>query len=164
MVDRGERDARYIRRLLDHPPLPRDRRRLGIYAVWRCRNGRAAGWALFWPVMVLGVLMGAAKILENMEIGHNVLHAQGLAARSGNPVGPLVGSRLPVRPVEARAQRQAPYLDQCAGDADVAGYGLLRMSRVSAGSRSIWATCCGRCCWRSSSSGASRFRSWSWAA
>ncbi len=32
---------------------------------------------IFWTLLVLGVLgLGVAKILENMEIGHNVLHAQ----------------------------------------------------------------------------------------
>ena len=33
--------------------------------------------ARYWPAWIIGTaLLSAAKILENMEIGHNVLHGQ----------------------------------------------------------------------------------------
>ncbi|MHA3048205.1 fatty acid desaturase family protein [Acinetobacter sp. ANC 4641] len=63
--DLGEQDAQYIRR---------------VYSVVRYSSlaGRAllfAGW--FPPAWVLGTgLLGLSKILENMEVGHNVMHGQ----------------------------------------------------------------------------------------
>ena len=63
--DIGEKDAKYIRR---------------IYSTIRYSSiaGRAllfAGW--FPPAWVLGTgLLGFAKIMENMELGHNVMHGQ----------------------------------------------------------------------------------------
>lgn len=61
----GERDARYIRKLV------RRQRRIEV-------AGRALLMAgLFPPAWVGGVsLLALAKILENMEIGHNVIHGQ----------------------------------------------------------------------------------------
>jgi fatty acid desaturase len=61
----GDRDAAYIRRLIASQ-----------------RSLEAAGRALllgsrYWPAQVGGtVLLTVGKILENMEIGHNVLHGQ----------------------------------------------------------------------------------------
>ena len=63
--DIGEKDAKYIKR---------------VYAAIRYSSilGRAylfAGW--FPPAWVLGTgLLGFAKIMENMELGHNVMHGQ----------------------------------------------------------------------------------------
>ncbi|OUY05617.1 fatty acid desaturase family protein [Acinetobacter populi] len=63
--DLGEKDAKYIRR---------------VYATVRYTSiaGRAclmAGW--FPPTWLLGTtLLGISKILENMEVGHNVMHGQ----------------------------------------------------------------------------------------
>src|SRR3954468_7285346 len=63
--DLGERDAKYIRSIIDL------HRRLGLL-------GRAELLAAsFWPAWILGTAtLSVAKILENMEIGHNVLHGQ----------------------------------------------------------------------------------------
>lgn len=65
MADVGERDERYIRRVL----------KLQQY----CEVlGRALLFAsLFPPAWLLGsVLLGMAKIIENMELGHNIMHGQ----------------------------------------------------------------------------------------
>ena len=61
----GPDDETYIRRLI------RAQRGLDL-------AGRAALWAgVFPPAWITGVgLLGLAKILENMEIGHNVMHGQ----------------------------------------------------------------------------------------
>ncbi|MFG0582415.1 fatty acid desaturase family protein [Pseudomonas sp. zjy_9] len=65
LADLGEADARYIRR---------------VRSVVRlcCWSGRALlmfGW--FPPTWLLGtLLLGLGKILENMELGHNVMHGQ----------------------------------------------------------------------------------------
>ncbi len=71
VADLGERDARYIRR---------------IYAAvrWIEVLGRGVLMAcLFMPegwivptVLVGGLILGIAKILDNMELGHNVIHGQ----------------------------------------------------------------------------------------
>ena len=72
VADLGERDARYIRR---------------IYAAvrWIELLGRGVLMAcLFMPqgwivptVLAGGLILGIAKILDNMELGHNVIHGQG---------------------------------------------------------------------------------------
>ncbi|MBF6248918.1 acyl-CoA desaturase, partial [Nocardia elegans] len=62
---RGESDARYIRNVI------RLQRGLEI-------SGRAILFASpFRPAWLAGTaLLGVAKIIENMEIGHNVMHGQ----------------------------------------------------------------------------------------
>ena len=63
--DLGERDAKYIRSIIAL------QRRLGFM-------GRMELLASsFWPAWIIGAgTLSVAKILENMEIGHNVLHGQ----------------------------------------------------------------------------------------
>ncbi len=63
--DLGERDAKYIRSIIEL------HRRLGLM-------GRTELLAsTLWPAWILGTAtLSVAKILENMEIGHNVLHGQ----------------------------------------------------------------------------------------
>jgi linoleoyl-CoA desaturase len=63
--DLGDRDARYIRGIISL------QRRLALM-------GRAELFASrFWPLWWLGMsTLSVAKILENMEIGHNVMHGQ----------------------------------------------------------------------------------------
>ena len=63
--DLGERDARYIRGMID---LHRKLALAGRFELFASR---------YWPMWLLGTgTLGVAKILENMEIGHNVLHGQ----------------------------------------------------------------------------------------
>ncbi|MES2091118.1 MAG: acyl-CoA desaturase [Pseudomonadota bacterium] len=65
VADLGERDARYIRRV--------------IKAVrWMEMLGRALLMAgLFPPAWILGtLLLGLSKIVENMEVAHNIIHGQ----------------------------------------------------------------------------------------
>jgi len=63
--DLGERDARYIRSIIDF------HRRLGAISRIMLMASR------YTPALVLGTVgLSTAKILENMEIGHNVLHGQ----------------------------------------------------------------------------------------
>jgi linoleoyl-CoA desaturase len=80
MDSRGETDRRYILRLIKiQRSLALAGRLLILVSVALLpRWGHPlAGWPWFFPVIVLGTLMlGLAKILENMEIGHNVMHAQ----------------------------------------------------------------------------------------
>ncbi|MGW4502706.1 fatty acid desaturase family protein [Micromonospora sp. NPDC004336] len=65
IAGRGERDAAYIRRLIS----TQRRLELGSRAVLL--------FSLFPPAWVVGTAgLTVAKILENMEIGHNVLHGQ----------------------------------------------------------------------------------------
>ncbi|MFR9779700.1 fatty acid desaturase family protein [Micromonospora sp. MS34] len=65
LADRGERDARYIRKVI------KTQRTLEI-------SSRAVLlFSLFPPAWLLGTAgLAVAKILDNMEIGHNVLHGQ----------------------------------------------------------------------------------------
>ena len=64
-ADLGDRDAAYIRGIIAL------HRRLGLIARMELLG------ASFKPAWVLGTLtLSVAKILENMEIGHNVLHGQ----------------------------------------------------------------------------------------
>ncbi len=69
VADLGDKDARHIRGMI------RIQRRLAL-------TGRALLWFGFMPPVAivtwpLGALaLGIAKILENMEIGHNVMHGQ----------------------------------------------------------------------------------------
>ena len=79
-ADLGERDARYIRRLITIQRAMALGGRIVIFASLAClpRWGHAlATWPLFLGAIGLGTLtLGLAKILENMEIAHNVLHGQ----------------------------------------------------------------------------------------
>src|SRR4051794_32651263 len=65
LADRGERDADYIRKVI------RAQRGLEV-------AGRGLLWAgVFPPAWVAGTAaLSLSKILDNMEIGHNVMHGQ----------------------------------------------------------------------------------------
>src|SRR3954464_5556220 len=63
--DLGERDAKYIRSMIEM-----HRRLVGMGRIELIPSR-------FWPFWLLGTAsLSAAKILENMEIGHNVMHGQ----------------------------------------------------------------------------------------
>ena len=63
--DLGQADADYIRRVIRVQQIAEVLGRIGIF------------FPFFLPVFIAGiVLLSVAKILENMEIGHNVMHGQ----------------------------------------------------------------------------------------
>ncbi|NDL59469.1 acyl-CoA desaturase [Phytoactinopolyspora mesophila] len=63
--DLGQADANYIRRVIKVQRSFEVLGRIGLF------------FPFFWPVFVLGLaLLALSKIIENMEIGHNVLHGQ----------------------------------------------------------------------------------------
>jgi linoleoyl-CoA desaturase len=77
---RGDRDRRYILKVIKTQRSLAIAGRAGILAsmlllpAWG--HWFASGWA-FWALIAAGTFsLGLAKILENMEIAHNVLHAQ----------------------------------------------------------------------------------------
>jgi len=75
MASRGERDRAYILRLIRVQRALALGGRLVMFASLPLLA--LAGWGAALAVLGLGTLaLGLAKILENMEIAHNVLHAQ----------------------------------------------------------------------------------------
>jgi fatty acid desaturase len=63
--DLGQKDADYIRRVIRVQKASEVLGRIGIFMPF------------FWPAFVAGILfLALAKILDNMEIGHNVMHGQ----------------------------------------------------------------------------------------
>lgn len=80
MASRGDRDRAYILNLIRTQRSMAFTGRIIMYAglfflpVW---PHALAGWAATLMIMAAGsIMLGIAKILENMEIAHNVLHAQ----------------------------------------------------------------------------------------
>ena len=78
--DRGERDRRYILRVIRVQRTLALASRVVMFASLALHPWLGFAWAS-WPaflaVLLLGTVgLGLAKILENMEIGHNILHAQ----------------------------------------------------------------------------------------
>ena len=134
MDSRGERDARYIYRLIKVQRSMALAARLVIYASLALlpQWGHAlAGWQFFWPVIALGTLMlGCAKILENMEIGHNISHAQwdwlrDPAIQSGSWEWDHVCPSDQWK--HSHNVKHHTWTNVFGKDADVGGYGLLRL-------------------------------------
>ena len=104
LANRGEADAAYIHRVIALQRRLEAAGRLALFA------------GVLPPFWVAGTAMLAtAKILENMEIGHNVMHGQwDWMQRPGHQLDLLgLGQRLPhPRPVEALAQLRPPHLHQ----------------------------------------------------
>ena len=104
MADLGEEDAEYIRKMIKIQ-----------------RGLEVGGRALLFlpPTWLFGTgMLGIAKIMDNMEIGHNIMHGQYDWMRDPTISGPRlrVGHRLPGRPVAALAQLHAPHPHQHRGD------------------------------------------------
>ncbi|MEX1667423.1 fatty acid desaturase [Zhongshania guokunii] len=86
LADRGERDARYIKKLMRIHDLLTIGARLSIFASLLFLPAELFGfsialniasWPLFWLLLSAGSIgLGIAKILDNMEIGHNIIHGQ----------------------------------------------------------------------------------------
>lgn len=134
MDSRGERDARYIYTLIKVQRSMALSARLVIYASLALlpQWGHAlAGWHFFWPVIALGTLMlGCAKILENMEIGHNISHAQwdwlrDPAIQSGSWEWDHVCPSDQWK--HSHNVKHHTWTNVFGKDADVGGYGLLRL-------------------------------------
>lgn len=81
MASLGSRDEKYIKRLINIE------RSISLIARWTIIGSLGflpnwwdhayASWNIFYTIIGLGTgLLALAKILENMEIGHNVLHGQ----------------------------------------------------------------------------------------
>jgi fatty acid desaturase len=134
MDSRGERDARYIYRLIKIQRSMAVAGRLMIYASLALlpQWGHAlAGWAFFWPAIALGTLtLGVSKILENMEIGHNISHAQwdwlrDPAIQSGSWEWDHVCPSDQWK--HSHNVKHHTWTNVFGKDADVGGYGLLRL-------------------------------------
>ena len=101
--DLGQADVDYIRRVI------KAQRSMEV-------TGRALLFAgIFPPAWLAGTaLLAVSKILDNMEIGHNVMHGQYEWTGDPAPVRPdlRVGHRMPRRPVAALAQLLPPHLHQ----------------------------------------------------
>ncbi|MGO1072032.1 fatty acid desaturase family protein [Lysobacter sp. CA199] len=70
----GRVDADYIRRVVAAVRYTGLLARLLLFV--GAVGGAFVSW-LFWPALILGtVLLGLSKIVENMEVGHNVMHGQ----------------------------------------------------------------------------------------
>lgn len=116
LADRGDRDARYIRRLI------RRQRQLEI-------GGRVAMMLPpLWPVGVAA--LSVSKILDNMEIGHNVMHGQydwmnDPAINSKNFDWDTANSHEQWK--RTHNYEHHTYTNVLGKDHDI-GYGLLRMS------------------------------------
>lgn len=119
-ASRGQRDARYIRNVI------RLQRALEL-------SGRAVLFASFLPpAWLAGVaLLGTAKIIENMEIGHNVMHGQWdwmndpeihSASWEWDNVGPSEHWKITHNFLHHK------YTNVLGMDDDI-GYGLLRVTR-----------------------------------
>lgn len=155
----GAADARYIRRI--------------VAAVrWTGVAGRALLFlgafvhSVLIPAWIAGVLLLAlSKILENMELGHNVMHGQydwmGDPQLNGNTYEwDIVATGDNWR--KTHNFKHHTYTNVRGMDDDI-GYGLLRIFPSSAGARS---TCCSRSsrwCSRCCSNGAWRSRTCVWA-
>ena len=108
MDSRGERDAAYIRKVIKvQRYLEMSSRAVLLFSNVKVKGVRPAWW--------LGTAgLSVAKILENMEIGHNVMHGQWDWMRD-----PKIHSTAwewdnasPLEPVEAQPQRDPPHVHQ----------------------------------------------------
>ena len=117
-ADLGEQDVRYIRRVI----------RTSRYLAAAGRVLLMAGW--FLPAWLLGtVLLALGKIVENMEVGHNIIHGQYDWTGDPDLVGKtyewdIVGTADNWR--HSHNFRHHTYTNVRGMDDDI-GYGLLRI-------------------------------------
>ena len=80
LSERGARDANYIKRVVAFQRGLAIGSRISIFAAlpFLPSLGLAvASWPIFWLLICAGSIgLGIAKILDNMEIGHNIIHGQ----------------------------------------------------------------------------------------
>jgi fatty acid desaturase len=80
LKQRGQRDATYIKRIVWIQRALAIGSRISIYAALPLLPSlglSVASWPLFWVLICAGSIgLGVAKILDNMEIGHNIIHGQ----------------------------------------------------------------------------------------
>ena len=142
---RGERDSRYIRRTIAAQRALEVTARLMLAASSR----RSAWWAGT-------VTLGVAKIIENMEIGHNVMHGQwdwmnDPEIHSSTWEWDMSGSSKHWRFTHNFMHHK--YTNILGMDDDV-GYGVLRVTRDAKWKPfNLSATCCSTPSLRSASSG-----------
>ena len=148
---RGERDARYVRRTIH---LQRALAAGGRIALMASRNKVAwvAGTAM----------LAAAKIIENMELGHNITHGQWdwmndpeihSTEWEWDTTSPSVQWKKSHNFVHHK------YTNIVGMDDDV-GYGLLRVTQTNTGTNGISATRSTTCCSEHFSSGELRCTGW----
>lgn len=148
---RGERDARYIRRTIAAQRALEVSGRLLLAGSSR----RLAWWT--------GALtLGVAKIIENMEIGHNVMHGQwdwmnDPEIHSSTWEWDMSGSSKHWRYTHNFVHHK--YTNILGMDDDV-GYGMLRVTRDQRWKRYNIFTWCGTPSLRSASSGELRCSTW----
>jgi len=128
MAGLGEEDADYIRRVI------------------KAQRGLEVGGRLLLflpPAWLLGTAMlGVAKILDNMEIGHNIMHGQYDWMRD-----PAISGRAFEWDTACPADQwrhshnymHHTHTNIVGMDRDI-GYGILRMSEDQSGARITWAT------------------------
>ena len=148
IADLGERDADYIRSVI------KAQRALEV-------GGRALLFAGFLPPAWLGgtAALALSKILDNMEIGHNVMHGQydwmkdpALDSKRFEWDTACPGDQWR----HSHNYMHHTHTNVLGKDRDI-GYGILRMSAGAAvAAAATSATRSTRRCWRSCSSGASR--------
>ena len=100
---RGAKDAAYIRKVID------------VQRKIELASRAVLLFSIFPPAWIVGTAgLSVAKILDNMEVGHNILHGQWDWMRDpkihSTDLG--VGQRHPGRAVEAQPQRAAPHLHE----------------------------------------------------
>ena len=130
MDSRGERDAAYIRKVIKvQRYLEMGSRAVLLFSDVKVKGVRPAWW--------LGTAgLSVAKILENMEIGHNVMHGQWDWMRD-----PKIHSTAwewdnasPAEPVEAQPQRDPPHASPtCSAATTTSATASCASTRTSAG-------------------------------
>ena len=162
---RGERDRQYILRVIKTQRMLAVGGRVLIFASILALPEWAHAYAsnaLFWLLIALGaVALGLAKIIENMEIGHNVLHAQWDWMKD-DTIQSSTWEWDHVCPsdqwMHSHNVRHHTWTNVLGKDPDI-GYGLLRMSGGQRWKPFYLGQPITRCCLRCCLSGALRFKS-----